>query len=662
MLKINRIMSVVIFLVAGSRLLLAGSLLNPGSAFLKIGLGARAVGMGNAFVAVADNPDAVFWNPAGLSQLENSHFAFTHIQWFQQVQYEALSGAQSLSDRLTFGLGLQFLHTSGIERRFTANDIEPVNTFSSGQFAAKIALAGRLPVGLAWGISGHLIQQQIDYQSCVGSGLDAGLLLNPANSGFRAGVAVQNLGSKLKFFDEEFDLPLTVRVGAAQAVFDQMLLLSGQAAFVRYFPPRYGLGSEVRFDLGNQPNPPALAFRVGYQWQPAEQAQPGYCAGVGFRFPFGNLAYSLDYAFQPYGFLGETHHFSLNVHLNQDFKVDIQAQPDCFSPNQDGYLDQTEFKPVVKNLKYAKDWKLTILDLRKQPVKIFAGSHFPPVSIAWNGTDDAGTALPDGRYFYALAVRREDGKNGKSVLKPITIDLQGPLVDAFASPDYILLGREQSLPAIRFELTQYRRLDAAEMDRLKAWKLDVFDSQQRVLKSFSREGALPEAVIWDSPDKNKLNPLEMLVFYQLTAWDFWGNMARSPAKQITIKQDEAKFSRRYHFTIDNVMFDTDQATLRPDGIEALQRVVQVLLANSGSYVHVEGHTDSRGTDAHNLALSLARGNTVGIYLMQHAHVAPDHISVVPYGESRPRATNSSEQGMQLNRRVEIYIFVKDSNE
>jgi len=656
----NRIISGLLILAASSQVF-AESLLNPGSAYLKIGLGARAVGLGSAFVAVADNSDAVFWNPAGLSQLENSHFGFTHAHWFQQVQYEALSGAQSISDRLTFGLGLHFLHTSEIERRFGPTDIDPVNTFSSGQFAARLALAGRLPLGFAWGLSGNLIQQQIDLQTAVGSSLDAGLLFNPANSGFRAGVALQHWGRPMKFYEEKFNQPRTIRAGMSQSLFEQMLLLSGEATFIRDFLPRYELGSEVHFNLGEQANPPALFFRIGYQWRQDDCAQPGQCAGLGFRIPVGSWAYHLDYAYQPYGLLGETHHFSVNVHLNQDFAVEAQAQPVCFSPNQDDYLDQTEIRLTVKKLKFARDWQLSLFDQQKQLVKIFKGNHFPPASIVWNGTDAADFALPDGRYFYLLAVTRADGQIAKSVLKPITIDFQGPLVDAAASPDYILLQHGQPLPQIRFELMQYRRLDEPEMDRLKSWKLDVFDTQEQVVKSFDQPGALPMAVTWIPPGSEKAGIPETRFFYQLTAWDLQGISGQSPVKQITIRREAGKFSRRYHFTIDNVMFDTDQATLRPDGIEVLRQVVQVLLENPGAYVHVEGHTDSRGTDEYNLALSLARGETVGRFLLQNAGVAADHISVAPYGESRPRATNESNAGMQLNRRVEIYIFVRESD-
>lgn len=655
----NRIISGLLILVAGSQVL-AESLLNPGSAYLKIGLGARAVGLGSAFVAVADNSDAVFWNPAGLSQLENSHFVFTHTHWFQQVQYEALSGAQSLSDRLTFGVGLQFLHASEIERRFGPADIDPVNTFGTGQFAAKMALAGRLPSGLAWGLSGNFIQQQIDLQTAVGGSLDAGLLFNPAKSGFRTAVAVQHWGRPLKFYDQRFNQPRTVRAGISQIMFEQMLLLSGEVTFIRDFLPRYELGSEVHFNLSEQANPPALFFRIGYQWRQDDSNQTGHCAGLGFRIPVGNWAYCVDYAYQPYGLLGETHHFSVNVHLNQDFEVDAQAQPVRFSPNQDNYLDQTEIRLAVKNLKFARDWQLSLFDEERQLVKIFKGSHFPPASIIWDGADATDLPLPEGRYFYLLSVTREDGQTAKSVLKPITIDLQGPLVDAAANPDYILLQHGEPLPKIRFDLMQYRRLDEPEMDRLKAWKLDVLDHEDRIVKSFEQQGPMPESVTWIPADNENRRIPEAHFFYQLTARDYQDNPGQSPMKQITIRRDAGKFSRRYHFTINNVMFDTDQATLRPDGINVLRQVVQVLLENPDAYIHVEGHTDSRGTDEYNLALSLARGKTVGFYLMQHAGVAANRLSVVPYGESHPRATNDSDAGMQLNRRVEIFIFVSES--
>src|SRR5262245_64716799 len=59
--------------------------------FLRIGVGARAVGMGETFVAVANDPSAIFWNPAGLASLQRRELAISHVQWPADIAYDHLT-------------------------------------------------------------------------------------------------------------------------------------------------------------------------------------------------------------------------------------------------------------------------------------------------------------------------------------------------------------------------------------------------------------------------------------------------------------------------------------------------------------------------------------------------------------------------------------------
>src|SRR5436190_674695 len=59
--------------------------------FLRIGVGARAVGMGETFVAVANDPSAIFWNPAGLASLQRRELAISHVEWPADIHYEHLT-------------------------------------------------------------------------------------------------------------------------------------------------------------------------------------------------------------------------------------------------------------------------------------------------------------------------------------------------------------------------------------------------------------------------------------------------------------------------------------------------------------------------------------------------------------------------------------------
>ncbi len=102
----------------------------------------------------------------------------------------------------------------------------------------------------------------------------------------------------------------------------------------------------------------------------------------------------------------------------------------------------------------------------------------------------------------------------------------------------------------------------------------------------------------------------------------------------------------------NVTFDTDSAALRPQFFSVLNSVGKVLTEFDQTVVEVAGHTDSTGSDSHNMNLSQRRANTVGEYLYTQG-IMDQRIMTVGMGEHHPIADNSTPEGRQLNRRVEI---------
>lgn len=106
---------------------------------------------------------------------------------------------------------------------------------------------------------------------------------------------------------------------------------------------------------------------------------------------------------------------------------------------------------------------------------------------------------------------------------------------------------------------------------------------------------------------------------------------------------------------DDVLFDVDQAELKPGGMQRLARVAEFLRQNPDRNVLIEGHTDSTAPDAYNLALSQRRANAVEDFLITQG-VDPTRISAIGYGEQLPIATNETAAGRQANRRVEIVVL------
>lgn len=107
----------------------------------------------------------------------------------------------------------------------------------------------------------------------------------------------------------------------------------------------------------------------------------------------------------------------------------------------------------------------------------------------------------------------------------------------------------------------------------------------------------------------------------------------------------------------DIRFDFDKTTIRPDSLHLVDAVGEALQSPElkGRRIIIAGHTDDRGDDAYNLALSKRRADAVKAYLVEKWHVAPERIETAGYGKSRPLSTGTTDADRQRNRRVEIRL-------
>jgi outer membrane protein OmpA-like peptidoglycan-associated protein len=110
---------------------------------------------------------------------------------------------------------------------------------------------------------------------------------------------------------------------------------------------------------------------------------------------------------------------------------------------------------------------------------------------------------------------------------------------------------------------------------------------------------------------------------------------------------------------DDVLFDFNSAGLRAASRESLREMANVFDRYPNTTIRVEGFTDSIGSAAYNERLSERRADSVANYL-EDIGVRGSRIRSIGFGESRPRATNSTATGRQLNRRVEIHIKARQA--
>lgn len=111
----------------------------------------------------------------------------------------------------------------------------------------------------------------------------------------------------------------------------------------------------------------------------------------------------------------------------------------------------------------------------------------------------------------------------------------------------------------------------------------------------------------------------------------------------------------------DVMFDFNKYDIKPEAAQTLQKVAQVIQGYNKAPIVIEGHTDSVGSDQHNLKLSEQRAMSVKTWLVQNGKILGGRISTKGSGETKPVASNTKPdgsddpEGRQKNRRVEIVI-------
>lgn len=103
----------------------------------------------------------------------------------------------------------------------------------------------------------------------------------------------------------------------------------------------------------------------------------------------------------------------------------------------------------------------------------------------------------------------------------------------------------------------------------------------------------------------------------------------------------------------NVLFAFDKAEIKEEYYSELADIKLIFDENPNLKVTVEGHTDSKGSEAYNQRLSERRANAVMEYLTDKLFISPQRLEAVGYGETRPAYTNDTEMGRSLNRRVEL---------
>lgn len=110
-----------------------------------------------------------------------------------------------------------------------------------------------------------------------------------------------------------------------------------------------------------------------------------------------------------------------------------------------------------------------------------------------------------------------------------------------------------------------------------------------------------------------------------------------------------------------INFEFNKYDLTPESISTLDHFISLIDETLINDIFLAGHTDSKGSDAYNEALSVKRVNTVKDYILKHKKISPNEITVKGFGERNLINTDSTEEESLQNRRVEITYVVKQKN-
>jgi hypothetical protein len=364
---------------------------------------ARSMGIGGAFVAAADEPLGVIWNPAGLSQMDQNTVHFETVQLFEGTSINGFGFG--MPGRRFPSVGITVLHL-GTGDFIRTNDLnEPLGTFNEGETAFLLSAAKSLKPEFTLGANVKVIHQSIAEFKASGVGIDVGLIYNLSPS-MRLGASLLNLGGPnltLRSIDESF--PAEFRGGLSMYLFDGRGLITAEVDHRSGPGASFHGGSEFWIQR-------SLALRFGFN-----DTSPG--GGFSYR---ASPEVRLDYGLSDHE-LGVTHRIGISYRFG-GFFASSDANPPIFSPI--GEQSVTRFNLRAKAKSDISMWRLDIVDKSDQVVRSFSGRGNPPAHVMWDGKSETGFSLPDGGYRYWLVVEDEVGREITGRIRTVEITTTGP--------------------------------------------------------------------------------------------------------------------------------------------------------------------------------------------------------------------------------------------
>jgi hypothetical protein len=270
--------------------------------FLKINPGARAVAMGGAFTGLADDEMAIYYNPAGLAQLEGKRFLVEYHSYIADINSGIVGVVLPMSPDRAFAIHVNYLNYGNFIETDEAGNV--IGEFNGSDMTFGVSYSMRVKPTILIGATGKFIYENLQNYSATGGAIDLGAKYISDRGRYHAGIAVQNLGAQFSSLGEEKEnLPLTFRAGGAIRPRGLDLTASADVALPVDNDPIIALGVEY---IKLEP----VYLRAGWNTFGSNYrtaSSDDNWAGLSVGFGFDLWATQLSYSFSPAADLGEMH-------------------------------------------------------------------------------------------------------------------------------------------------------------------------------------------------------------------------------------------------------------------------------------------------------------------------------------------------------------------
>lgn len=289
--------------------------------FLKIGVGGRATSMGDAFVAVANDASALYWNPAGLSQFSENQVMFSHNQWVVDINHDFIGAVYHLDEDNTFGISLTSLSMQDMQ---VTTEFEPRGTgqyFGFSDLGISVTYSRKMTEQFSFGGTVRYVEESLDKLKMRGVMIDLGTYYWTGLGSTRFAVAVTNFGNNLAP-DGEVVL-IGNRTNSDWQSFAPPTMFRIGFAFEPYENEEHKITTSIQLNHPND-NSENLSLGIEYVWNKMFFVRGGYkinvdeqnyTFGAGVNVPISIANISVDYAYANFTRLGSAHRFSIILGL-----------------------------------------------------------------------------------------------------------------------------------------------------------------------------------------------------------------------------------------------------------------------------------------------------------------------------------------------------------